>query len=616
MAFGVVLLPLGLLGLGMVGVRLGIWVAGALVAAPSYLILLYVGGRLGWSGASLLVAAAVGAVGIAALYVRYRSVQDLARYLAIVPIAVLVYFFVILPPAVLAGDGTGQEAAVGEVANPVPVVVVVLDELPLASLIDSTGALLYQRFPAFARLAADGVWYRNAITVETRTTESIPAILSGVRVPDDLVPNAVHHPRTLMTMLAESHAVGAIEPVTDLCPARICPDDPGEGGRWTTLVSDLAVVYGHLVVPSPWSDRLPPIDENWTGFVTGPDSGSWDLIEAVGEAVEADRRGDVGRFLDSLEEEADRPLLRVAHLVLPHRPWEFLPDGSRHGQESPQGYGGRSWGSDGFFMAEGWRRHMLQVGYTDSVLGEVIDRLEEAGSYETSLLVVVADHGVHFQTDVEDMRVTNRDSLGSILPIPLFVKYPSGLDDAPPPGTIDDRRVETIDVVPTVLDVLGAVHELDLDGRSLLTEFTRTGSELDLRGESFPVGANGDEKLQVAARREAWFPGGDLWSLVPEPSLHHLLGAPLPPSEVPPTELELVEDEPAPPLIEGAITFEETPSGDELAVLTGGDGRVIAVTKPYEIDARTARFSFLVDPEGEYEAPFSAVLLAGGAGSG
>lgn len=341
LALFLVVVPGTVLGGSAVAARLGGGAAGAVLALPAVLVLLHIGGRLGLVGLPLLAGATLAGGVVGFWGVRGRSLRDLGPYLAFMPALVVGYHFLVLPQAVLAGEERYPSVAIERVANPVPVVVVILDELPIASLIDAEGELLDDQFPAFARLAGDGVWYRNAITVETRTTESIPAILSGRLVSDGLVPNVANHPRSLMTLLSASHDVAAVEPVTELCPAWVCGDDSGVGrvGRWSLLASDLAVLYGHLVVPAPWSDRLPTIDQNWTGF-TASEEGSWDLVEAVGEAVEGDRRRDVSDFLASLQA-TQRPLLRVAHLVLPHRPWEFLPDGTRHGQENPDGYGQR-----------------------------------------------------------------------------------------------------------------------------------------------------------------------------------------------------------------------------------------------------------------------------------
>lgn len=595
------------------------WITGVALGLPTVLLALHLARNLPLPATAVAGMALAAAVLVPWFFLRTREVRDASRYLVVVPLVVGGYFLTVLPSSVLASPDGASDVALEDVGNPIPVVVLVLDELPVASLMAADGSLLEEQFPSFGRLAADGVWYRNAITVETRTTESIPAVLSGRAIPDGLVPNANDHPRTLFTLLSSSHDVDGVEPVTDLCPVEVCRQseatDPSWSDRWGTLLKDLAIVYTHLVAPARLSDRLPPVDQAWTGFAPAP-AESWDLVEAVGQAVEADRRGEVAHFLASVEAVTDRPPLRVAHLTLPHRPWEFLPDGTRHGQENVEGYGGRGWGPDEYFVADGWRRHLLQVGYVDSVVGATISAMEERGLYDAGLVVVVADHGVHFQPDVADMRVTNEQSIGSILPVPLFIKYPTGLPGAPAPGTVDDTRAETVDIVPTVLEVLAAPLPDGLDGVSLLgTEASaRTSSDLELRGELVDVGVEGVEKIEMARLKADWFPHGDVWRLVPSPELASLLDQPLEGfrrSDDPGIRLDFDDQTPSPPLVEGQVSAPGGLEGDEVVVLTV-DGRIRALTKVLGGEASTGRFSFLVDPARPFESAPRAWLLTDG----
>ena len=45
------------------------------------------------------------------------------------------------------------------------------------------------------------------------------------------------------------------------------------------------------------------------------------------------------------------------------------------------------------------QRHLLQAGYTDALVGQILDRVEEVGLYDESAIVVTADHGVAFHAD-------------------------------------------------------------------------------------------------------------------------------------------------------------------------------------------------------------------------
>ena len=89
------------------------------------------------------------------------------------------WFLLMTPSGDVALARSGDLPEVGEIQSPVPIVLLVFDEFPVATLIDSQGNLLSDLFPNFAELAGDGVWYRNAVGVRQQTEEALPSILSG-----------------------------------------------------------------------------------------------------------------------------------------------------------------------------------------------------------------------------------------------------------------------------------------------------------------------------------------------------------------------------------------------------------------------------------------------------
>jgi hypothetical protein len=76
--------------------------------------------------------------------------------------------------------------------------------------------------------------------------------------------------------------------------------------------------------------------------------------------------------------------------------------------------------------------------------------------------VVTADHGAAFETG-EPLRGVSAGNADSVLWVPLLVKPPGQTE-----GRIDDRPARTIDVWPTMADVLDADLPDDVDGTSLL----------------------------------------------------------------------------------------------------------------------------------------------------
>jgi hypothetical protein len=107
------------------------------------------------------------------------------------------------------------------------------------------------------------------------------------------------------------------------------------------------------------------------------------------------------------------------------------------------------------------QHHLLQVGYVDAIVGALLRRLKAVGLYDRALVVVTADHGISFEPGGSPRTVTT-DNLADIAGVPLFVKYPNQRR-----AIVDDRDAETLDVVPTIADVIGVRIPWHVDGRSL-----------------------------------------------------------------------------------------------------------------------------------------------------
>jgi hypothetical protein len=92
----------------------------------------------------------------------------------------------------------------------------------------------------------------------------------------------------------------------------------------------------------------------------------------------AGREALVERFLASVGSSVRPPLLYL-HVLIPHKPYRYLPTGQRY--ECPAGVGreGRGWGPSSAAVTHQYQRHLLQVGYADAILGRVLRQVERAG---------------------------------------------------------------------------------------------------------------------------------------------------------------------------------------------------------------------------------------------
>ena len=107
------------------------------------------------------------------------------------------------------------------------------------------------------------------------------------------------------------------------------------------------------------------------------------------------------------------------------------------------------------------QRHFLQTGFADLELQELWRRLKSQGMWDDSLIVVAADHGVAFLKGRRDRRTLDSQNYGEIAPIPLFIKAPGQKK-----GKVNDAYVETIDILPTIFDLLHLKPKVKMDGHS------------------------------------------------------------------------------------------------------------------------------------------------------
>jgi hypothetical protein len=388
----------------------------------------------------IAVAAAVLGIGAAVLHLRFAAVRSWLRIVAVASVAFVLMFLFASPVSDLLFPGGGGEAG-AEVGNPADVVVLVFDEFPLDSILDESGEIDAESFPNFARLAGRSTWYRNSTTVSPHTDQAVPSILSGrwPSGPKD-APTLTNYPDNIFTLLQDTYELHAVESTTRFCDEDCTSPAEVQSSGLGPLLGDAAEVWREKAEP----DR----NEGQIDFdVESPDD------EAAGERFEA--------FIDGLGD-SPRPRLDVAHLFLPHQEWRFLPDG--HDYESPmppRGFFYPAWVDD-VAGETGRQPHQLQVGYTDALLGRMIDRMEELGTWDDALVVVTADHGAGFEGG-EPMRFLTEGNYPHILWTPLFVKAP-GQEE----GELDERHVRAIDVLPTIADHLDIDLPYEVDGESAI----------------------------------------------------------------------------------------------------------------------------------------------------
>jgi hypothetical protein len=262
--------------LGLWLVELAAGLAGEWTRGTTHLLL--VGGLLALlaleAGKTLTPARGPGLVGMGVaggllgglVYATWPGLKLWLRYLAPAPLVFALLFLLVSPVSKLMLPPPGDAAASpgGRITPEHPVVLLVLDEFPLTSLLDSGGRIDARLYPNFAKLAGHSTWYRNATAVSGLTNWAMPAMLSG-RYPtaaqEDASPTAAQYPDNLFTLLGESYPIEQFQVVSQLCPTRICKatrDSAPSGVGLRMTLRDSARLFKQIVTPRD-------VDENPTG---------------------------------------------------------------------------------------------------------------------------------------------------------------------------------------------------------------------------------------------------------------------------------------------------------------------------------------------------------------
>lgn len=314
-------------------------------------------------------------------------------------------------------------------------VFVVFDEFPADDLLRPGGSIDAERFPNFARLASISTWFPNATTVFDSTFGAVPAILDG-RLPRPRMATDVrsHKPSIFHVLDRLGYEVFKVESASAVCPPSICP------GARTRRPGVLARLAG---------GGRPPRFHRWLGAIR----------------------------------KRPQPAFYFHHALMPHEPWIYLPSGrqSRPAGKDPIPDINHDVGFDDPDLTDqNHLRHLLQVGYTDRWVGELLNRLERTGLLERALVVVTADHGYSFRVGVKSRRLLNDRSVDEIAPVPLFVKAPGRMEPK-----VNRSAVQNIDLLATIADLLGTRVFYKQDGRSAFSREVRARRVIEVQTRDY-----------------------------------------------------------------------------------------------------------------------------------
>lgn len=318
-------------------------------------------------------------------------------------------------------ESVGDEPVMVSPDPDTPVVLVILDELPTASLLTSGQTINARRFPNFAGLAAKSTWYRDHAAAGDFTAWAVPPILTGNHSNQGILPTNEAQPDNIFNLLGPDRKVHAVEEMTELCSKRFCPD--GHQGEYPDETDALEFIKAKF--------KLVDIDavNGWIGGIP------------AGERT-----------------------FSVIHLPLPHQPQRFLPGGQTY-PGGPLGFvvpkDRNDWALDDAGLSLVQQRHLIQTRYTDLLVGRIMKKIERNGDWDRSMVIVTADHGVSFDPRF-DRRDVEPGNIAATVNPPLFIKYPGQKE-----GVVSERSTQAIDLVPTIAEWLGVDDLYPTDGMAI-----------------------------------------------------------------------------------------------------------------------------------------------------
>ncbi len=438
-------------------------------------------------GKRLALAALLCGVAAGLVYRRWRVLQIGMRCLAPVPLVLALLFATTSPTSglILPGRGAGVTAAprLTHPGRPLPpVVMIFFDEFPLQSLLDSDGRIDERVYPRFAELAAGSTWFRNSTGIGGWTPYAVPGMLRG-RYPGPelkaVAPDVRAYPDNLFTMFGHEYDLKVFETVTRLCPPANCGRAPRHPGI-TRMGADTARLYKGIVWPNDVPVDTGPKGEDPAATAAARKKGP----TAYFGNLKYDQVQRAAEFVSSISASDRRPTLYFLHLLLPHAPWRYLPDGRVYnaGSKLTPVITRGVWPLS--LQQLNHQQHLLQLAWTDKVLGTVIDRLKSQGLYDQAAMVVTADHGEGFMPG-DRTRGLGPYNAAQLMWVPTLIKAPHQTE-----GRIDDRNWEHVDLLPTLADLVGLTVPWKVDGYSQL------GAPARARTDKFFYNHPGDRRIR------------------------------------------------------------------------------------------------------------------------
>lgn len=158
---------------------------------------------------------------------------------------------------------------------------------------------------------------------------------------------------------------------------------------------------------------------------------------------------------DFIERKKDKPFFVYYPMILTHSPFEPTPDSidwkKKDNSRQP---------------IEHFRE---MVNYMDKMIGKIVNKLEETGLRDNTLIIVTGDNGTSTKlTSPFPTRGQIRGGKGSMQDAGNRVAFVANWPGTIKPETIVDSPIGFADVLPTIAEVTGSTAPSNTDGQSFL----------------------------------------------------------------------------------------------------------------------------------------------------
>jgi len=350
--------------------------------------------------------------------------------------------------------------------------------------------------PNFDRLAASGMLFTNAHCIAPACNPSRTALMTGL----------------------SPHKTGVYDNrqnMRDVLPdEKIIPEYFADNGYWSAGSGKILHYFTHA---QAWDEYYPekstenPIPETLYPEVrplTLKRGGPWQYIETDWGPLKATDKEFGGDYTVSewvgnqLSKEHEKPFFLACGIYRPHEPWfvpqkyfdKFpldsikLPPAYKENDLDDLTEARVGTGQSRYFthiQKEGqWKKgiqgYLASINFADTMLGRVLDSLENGPNKDNTIVVLWSDHGWHLGSKERWQKYT---AWRQATRVPLMVKIPKGISNNLPEGTtagtVYDHPVSLISLFPTLTDLCDIAAKPGVHGNSLLPILKDPSKPLD-----------------------------------------------------------------------------------------------------------------------------------------